>query len=278
MLWEGVARRPQPPRSALPSSVVGLNRLPLDEQRRIYGQLIPRELYARFDIDPQTFRDASGQDVLHITPFDGGNTVQLSLFARAGDRDPLVFFHLGDTPNWKIIILLAVVNDPGSDRFDVDVMPDGTRTNFGTFTRNIAAEEAALKAGLAPGQTHRGLHLMRRTANTFEDFIASLGHDMYYAEPLHYHNAINLERMGFAYQQGRRWMESINTRFSDPQSAICVQLNGSTPFRQPEFAHSIRGRSWAIHDGILGEPFTGVRMYKRVGHHAGVNSFPDARW
>jgi hypothetical protein len=59
-------------------------------------------------------------------------------------------------------------------------------------------------------------------------------------------------------------MESIHAGFQ-PGGDLHTQLDGSTPFRKPDAANSIRKRSWAIHDGILGEPFTNVTMYKRIG-------------
>ena len=111
----------------------------------------------------------------------------------------------------------------------------------------------------------------------FEDFTTRLGHDLYFIEPLQYHNAIVFERYGFAYQQGRRWMESLNTRFS-VDGDLLPKLDSSTPFGQPSAAQSIQGRSWAIQDAILGEPYTGVTMYKRVGQSAGVETFPGGRW
>ena len=41
-----------------------------------------------------------------------------------------------------------------------------------------------------------------------------------------------------------------------------MKLDGSTAFRQPGMDKTIRGRSWAIQDGILGEPWRGVEMYR----------------
>ncbi|RME07312.1 MAG: hypothetical protein D6803_04280, partial [Anaerolineae bacterium] len=111
----------------------------------------------------------------------------------------------------------------------------------------------------------------------FEAFIADLGHTMHFAEPLYYHNAVIFERYGFRYQQGRRLMERIHRGFS-PGGDLLPLLDGSTPFRRPEAANSIRLRSWAIHDGILGEPFTNVTMYKHVGEHAGVSTAPGVSW
>jgi acetoin utilization protein AcuC len=174
-------------------------------------------------------------------------------------------------------ILLYVLNDPDSPRFDVDRMPDGRPTRFGILCRNTQAEQAALEFGLAPGQIRKGLRMLGEAIQAFEDFVASLGHDLYFAEPLYYHNANIFEHYGFAYQRGRRLMERIQTGFQ-PGGDLLSGLDGSTPFRRPEAAGSIRLRSWAIHDGLLGEPFTNVTMYKTVGKHAGLNTCPNCHW
>ena len=112
---------------------------------------------------------------------------------------------------------------------------------------------------------------------TFETFVSALGHELYFVEPLYYHNAVIFERYGFTYQVGKRLMNGIHAGFQDGGD-LKAQLDSSTPFRQPEAADTIRKRSWAIHDGILGEPFTNVTMYKRVGVSAGVNTTPDCKW
>ena len=62
-------------------------------------------------------------------------------------------------------------------------------------------------------------------------------------------------------------------------SCLHAALDGSTPFRQPEQWQSVRGRAWAIHDGILAvmdKHWDGLRMVKQIGRHANVNTFPDA--
>ncbi len=72
-------------------------------------------------------------------------------------------------------------------------------------------------------------------------------------------------------------MEAYHAGFSEG-GEYAPLLNGSNPFRRPEAVNSIRLRSWAIHDGILGEPFTNVTMYKRIGKSAGVNTTPGCNW
>ncbi len=201
----------------------------------------------------------------------------MSLFHEKRFPDPILYAHLTDTMNGQIHILLYILNDPDSPRFDVDKMPDGTPTKFGTLQRNVEAEKKALEAGLAPGQIRRGLRMLGQALEAFEGFIKSLGHDMYFVEPLYYHNAVIFERYGFSYQMGKRLMESIHAGFQ-PGGDFCALLDGSNPFRRPDAGNGIRKRSWAIHDSILGEPFTNVTMYKRVGVAAGINTTPGCDW
>jgi acetoin utilization protein AcuC len=134
-----------------------------------------------------------------------------------------------------------------------------------------------MQAGLSPGQVRRGFRLARPATSAFEQFVSSLGQDIYFIEPLYYHNAIIFERYGFAYQVGKRRMEEIQAGFQ-PGGELHRRLDDSTPFRSPKAADSIRLRSWAIHDGILGEPFTNVTMYKRIGKPAGINTAPHCEW
>ena len=72
-------------------------------------------------------------------------------------------------------------------------------------------------------------------------------------------------------------MERIQEGFQS-NGDLWLKLDGSTPFRKADAAASIRLRSWAIHDGLLGEPFTNVTMYKRVGRHSGVCTFAGCEW
>ena len=84
------------------------------------------------------------------------------------------------------------------------------------------------------------------------------------------------ERRGFYYVHGRKLMQRIHQEFQ-PGGELHQALDGSTPFRRSEQWLSIRGRAWAIHDGILaaiGERWDGLRMVKRVGSHAGMATCP----
>ncbi|MCJ7702109.1 MAG: hypothetical protein MUO62_11030 [Anaerolineales bacterium] len=256
----------------LPSTLGSINQLPETEKRAIYARVVPPELLDRYHLNPYMF-DKDGHDLLRINAHPGSTSLELSLFHRHGFPDPIIYGHITDTINGQLHILLYNLNDPESPRFNVDRLPDGTPTRFGIRYRNIEAEIAAMKFGLNPGQIRSGPHLLSSAMKTFEKFVDDLGHSLYFAEPLYYHNAVIFERYGFTYQKGRNRMGCIQDGFS-PGGALHKRLDGSTPFRQPEAADSIRLRSWAIHDDIFGEPFTNVTMYKRVGKHYEISTTP----
>jgi hypothetical protein len=256
-----------------PFTIGGINQLPEEENRVIYARSIPKELIERFHLPGLT----ENQTLLQIRFAEGSSDVEMRVYHQAGFQDPVLYAHLADTLNGQIQVLLYILNDPESPRFDVDRMPDGSPTRFGTLKRNREAEKAAMDYGLAPGQVRRGLRLLRPAITEFETFLTGLGHEMYFIEPLYYHNAVIFERYGFAYQKGKRRMEKIHAGFQ-PGGEYHQKLNGSTPFRSANAANSIRLRSWAIHDGILGEPFTDVTMYKRVGKIATVSTTPGCAW
>ena len=263
-------------RQGRPLSIAGVNRLPREEKEALYASLIPAELLARFGIGPG-LRDGAGASLAEFRCAEGATDVVVILRHAPSAEDPLLYAHVTDTVSGQIHVLLFVVNDPSSPRFDVDRMPDGRLTQFGVLRRNLEAEAAALRAGLAPGQVRRGLRLLDPSIAAFEGFVAQLGHELYFVEPLFYHNAVLFERYGFSYQRGRRLMEGINAGFQ-PGGGLAGQLDGSSAFRPAQAAETIRGRSWAIHDGVLGYPFEHVTMFKRVGESSGVSTFPAGKW
>lgn len=157
-----------------PSTIGEINRLPEIEKREIYARYIPQQLIERFNLPDL----GQNHDLLKFRYATGSSDVEMMLYHEAGFPDPVLYGHLADTLNGQIHVLLYILNDPDSPRFDVDKMPDGSPTRFGIRKRNLEAEESAMRAGLAPGQVRRGLHLFKEATATFEQFVASLGHDM----------------------------------------------------------------------------------------------------
>lgn len=72
-------------------------------------------------------------------------------------------------------------------------------------------------------------------------------------------------------------MGYINEGFK-PGGELSLRLDGTTPFRNPEAASTIRGRSWAIHEGILGRAWDGVKMVKRLGPPLRADTAPGVPW
>lgn len=262
--------------ATFPYSIRAINDLPEAEKRGIYSTLLPDWLFTDYGIDRLTLT-VKGQPVVLFRCPNGSRAVEVIVRQNAADSDPMLYLNMADTFNQQLMVLLVVVNDPESPRFNTDIDIHGNRTHFGTVGRNIYAERAALEAGLAPGQVRAGLRVFKRSVPIFEQFVANMGHDLFLIEPLAYHNAIIFERYGFSYLRGQSEMQRIHREFL-PGGELHERLDPENPFRHPDAWHTMRGRAWAIHDGILGHPFTGFQMYKRIGIHAGVNTFPDARW
>lgn len=256
--------------SPLPGTIREINDLPRPEKQAIYRSLIPGWVYSMFDIDPTG-------DLVRLRCPAGSNAVEISVFHAAHVTDPVLYLHMGDTFNAQLAVLMVVVNDPASPRFNVDVMPDGTPTQLGTNMRNIPEEIRAMRAGLAPGQIRRGLRIFRTAVPLFDAFVARMGHPLYFVDPLFYHNAITFERYGLAYARGGQKMHEIHREFL-PGGTLHAHLDASTPFRAPDAWRTVLGRSWAIHDCILDRLFDGVQMYKQVGKNATTRTFPDAVW
>ncbi len=204
-----------------PSTIGGINRLPEEEKRKIYSRVIPSKLLDYFNLPaPDSIRL---QSLIKFKFEPGSSDVEMSLFHEPRFPDPILYGHLTDTMNGQIHVLLYILNDPNSPRFNVDRMPDGHKTRFGTLTRNLEAEQAALEAGLAPGQVRSGLRMLSDAIASFEHFIDSLGHEMYFVEPLYYHNAVIFERYGLAYQMGTKPHGSLSCRVFR-RGRVCTSL------------------------------------------------------
>ena len=139
-----------------------------------------------------------------------------------------------------------------------------------------------MEAGLFPGQIRKGLGLTREVVRLLEFFCGIFDIKTIQLEALFYHNAITYERYGFSYFSGYRQMKRIHELFQSG-GTLFNKLDNSEPFRKPEFAHSVRGRSWAIHDGILQEIDDDVLeegwvspvMYQMVGKPRSMITFPN---
>ena len=198
----------------------------------------------------------------------------------AGDPDPALTLELEDNRMNGVDLNLIVISDPDAPRFGIDKDEEGKQTMFGTLRRNLEAEAQAMAAGLAPGQIRAGLKGSQAVFSHLDTFLAVLAHYAIFLEPLTYASAWVFERRGFAYVRGHKLMDDIHREFQ-PGGRLHQALDSSTPFRQPDQWRTVRGRAWAIHDGILQEidaDWDSLRMVKRVGQHAQVETFPGAAY
>ncbi len=262
---------------ALPIAIRTINGLPLEAKQRIYRTLIPSPLLTRFSINPITWRGPEGADCVQLNAQLETSVVQLS--AKTPDAPDAFFFaELADNSFNGINLNLLLLNDPASDRFQTDVDSDGNETHWGTVSRNLKEEERAMQAGLAPAQIRASLSASQMFFQQLDAFLTFMGHQAITLEPLTYASAWVFEKRGFAYMRGHKLMDDIHREFQ-PGGALNSALDSSTPFRQPEQWKSVRGRAWAIQDGILeaiGARWDGLGMMKQVGKNAGVNTFPEA--
>ena len=254
-------------------SIHALNQLDPEVKGSVYSLLIPDKIFETFEIDRNSLRNSAGERVVKIVaPRQAGFTI-IEVREHADDRDCIFFLEIADTAFFKVEITFLIINDPRSPRFNTDIDDAGRRTKFGTTRRNRSEETRAIRAGLAPGQVRSGLRLLRDFVPLALDFLAAMGHDMLVAEPLAYHDAIIFEKHGFSYIRGKKKMDDIHGGFQ-PGGELLAALDGSTPFRMPGAEKTVRGRSWAIHDGILGEPWKDVEMYRPLRNPARVCTFP----
>ncbi len=262
-------------------SIRELNGLPPPVRDALYARLVPAEILARLDLDPGSGTDRAGQRLLRVVAPEGEAWARVEVRASRDDRDPMLLVDVEMSPFAVPELSFVQITDPAAERYDIDRDPEGRDTLFGTVARNREEEARALRAGLAPGQVRRGLRMLGRVLDRMEEFCLLLGTELFLVEPLFYHSALLYERHGCAYLFGQELMEEIHAEFQ-PGGRLRAALDGSSVFREPALAETVRGRSWAIHDGILavlgGPGWGGVKMYRQAGRRAGVSTFPGGRY
>lgn len=257
------------------------------EKERIYSSIIPPHLFTHTGISPLTLASGDNRRMLTVIAPEGFSFARMEV--RHNPDSPLTIFFLDitETHYHQMELSFCIINDPYAERFAVDLDQNGTNNAFTSLGRNIPEELKAMQSGLFPIQTSRGMNMFGEFLALFELFVDALGMEIIMAEPLTYDNAIRYEKHGFDYLNGRGMMMEINREFR-PGGALFRKLDGSSPFRMPGMEKTVHGRSWAIHDGILNdarnepgverirnESWEDIRIYKSIGVHAGVDTFPE---
>ncbi|MCI0548945.1 MAG: hypothetical protein L0027_16895 [Candidatus Rokubacteria bacterium] len=254
-------------------SISEINALPREMAEALYLRLVPPELLQSLDVDPDTLLTSDGQRLVRITAPADKPWARVEVRTAADARDPVFLVDVEMSPLSVPELAFVHITDPAGPRYGIDLDAEGRDTLFATSGRNVDEEIRAMKDGLAPGQVRRGRRMLGRVLDQMERFCRLIGNELYLIEPLFYHSAILYERRGCGYLLGREVMEEIHAGFADG-GPLRNDLDGSSPFRQPSAADSVRGRSWALHDGVGGREWGGIKMYKAAGRHAGVSTFP----
>lgn len=256
----------------------------LDKQRKegLYRILIPPSVYHRIGINPLDFCDSRGERAVRFFCPEGDRTCLVEIKIKEME-EPVYSIQISDSIDatmleWDFLI----INDPESDYFCTNIDENGKDTLFGWASRNLKEEKQAMEAGYLPGQTRKGLGCTREVIDCLDFFCRILGIKSVSLEALFYHNAITYERMGYSYFDGYKEMKRINDLFRFG-GFLYERLDNGNPFRKKEFARTVWGRSWAIHDGILEgveddalrEGWTSPRMYRMVDKPRTMITFPD---
>jgi len=266
--------------AVLPFTIRQLNNLPGNVKQRMYRGLLPPALLSRFGIDPIQWTDSNKEPRVFLKAEENSEKVLITAQSSSDPSDEFFALELADNSLNGIELNLIVLNDPAASRYSIDRTADGAPTMFGTLKRNLQAEEQAMQAGLAPGQVRAGLGGSRLVFEQIDVFLSMLGHRAYFLEPLTYASAWVFERRGFAYVRGHRLMDDIQREFQ-PDGKLYGCLDDRSPFRKRDQANTVRGRAWAIHDGVLEAldlRWDNLRMVKQIGRRAGVETFPGAAY
>lgn len=254
----------------------------LSENKRLelVSMLIPPQCFQTFAISPESFRDHSSRFRLRILYRNHGRILGVRITNPHCLIDPIYSLFIQDYDEEGLEVIGYNINDPSSPRYQVDLDEFGRipADLFSSGRRNIQEEIKAMRAGLAPGQVRRGLRWTAQVVSCVEEFCKTIGKRYIYCEAMAYHNAMVYEKYGFTYLFNMTFQEMIwiDRQFRPPKGILFARMDGSTPFRQPGMERTVRGRSWAIHDGVLGRPWNKPYMVKEIGVHAQVNTFPDA--
>lgn len=266
--------------ASLPVTIKALNSLPENPKLRLYRTLIPIQVLADFDINPRTWKNPNKLQQVKLEADQGSDKVKITAWYGEDPANEFFYLELADNQFNGIDLNFLVVSNPTCERFNTDFDAKGRETLFGTVRRNLAEEERAMQAGLSPGQVREGLRSSGIVFNHIETFMTLMSHHAIFLEPMTYVSAWIFEKRGLAYSKGHQLMDTIHKEFQ-PGGELYKALDGSTPFRKPEQWKSVRGRAWAIHDGILdviGKNWNDLKMIKQVGRQAGVNTFPGAEY
>ncbi len=260
-----------------PESVRQLLARSIEDQSPYLTHLVPPSLLEHYGLAEPRWSASDGANVFRRVEVPGEAALRIEVWPDLGAEDPSLTLELVDTYYGHMEAGWIVINDVHGPRFNLDRDPQGNALPLGSSARNLREEIRALSAGLAPNQVRPGLRLFAPLIERIEGLASLLGVEILYVAPLAYHNAIKYEQYGFTYASGQEELEWIHREFQ-PGGVLRRRMDGSRPFRMPWMADTVRGRSWAVHDGILERRWMAPQMYKFVGRPFTTRTFPGGPW
>ncbi|MBI5015964.1 MAG: hypothetical protein HZB55_10790 [Deltaproteobacteria bacterium] len=249
-----------------------------EAERTLYLDfLVPEELRVHYGLPSRGPWEADATSVFRWISLPEPRTLRIEVWPDPVAEDPALVVELTDTYLGHLEAAWLVLNDLSAPRFNLDRDDRSEPIALGSSVRNLREELRALAAGLAPNQVRAGLRMFRPLIGRIEGLAATLGVDTLYVSPLAYHNAVKYEHYGFTYASGQEELEWLHHEFGRG-GVLRRRMDGSRPFRMPWMAESIRGRSWAVHDEILGRRWMAPQMYKFVGRSFSTRTCPGLRW
>src|SRR5215471_9062024 len=118
-----------------PNSIREINALPEPEKYRIYRTLLPDWLFTTYHMDYELLT-VDGVRAVDFRCPSGSRALEVTVRRHFNDADPMLYLNIADTFNNQLLVLLLVVNDPDSPRYNIDVDAQGNNTHLGTTGRN----------------------------------------------------------------------------------------------------------------------------------------------
>ena len=232
-------------------SIQEINALPREVAEALYARLVPDELFDRFGIDPSTLCDRDGARLVRVTAPPDKPWARVEVRSSTEDRDPALLVDVEMSPLSVPELAFVQITDPAGPRFAIDRDPDGRDTLFGTASRNVVEEARAMRDGPGPragaarpaaalagaGRDGGLLHADRQGDLPHRAALLPLGHP--------------LRAPGLRLPDGPRRDGGDPRRLLRGRGAADGARRLLAASARPDAARTVRGRSWALHDGVI---------------------------
>ena len=249
-------------------------------RRRSTRGWCPTSCFDRFGIDPATLCDRDGARLVRVTAPADKPWARVEVRSSAEDRDPALLVDVEMSPLSVPELAFVQITDPAGRALRDRPRPGRARHALRHRVAQRGGGGAArCRTASPPARCGGACGCSRGCSTRWRASARLIGKEIYLIEPLFYHSAILYERRGCGYLMGRDVMEEIHAGFSRGRVAAHGARRLLADFRAPEAARTVRGRSWALHDGVArgsgpagrgrGEDVQGGRPSRGRGHVPG---------